>query len=195
MGLIYPNDKLLKSERARIRGRVILECAGKTFEAHNLLCSGYRLLHARWLADIKPFDARAIGIGLSDVEPTHTDTELHNEVFRRSISLKTIRDNYIARLSASISPIEPPAPTALSIREIGLFDGRIIAVENYSMENWTNTTLDNWALEPATASYSQALVKYHDTYSVQVTAHGTEKTKLYQDLANPIDYADQEVQF
>ena len=149
LGYLKPFQRqILQGEGVSARGRVLVYLDDLLVaETTNYLSSGYRTGHTDLLlleSGETPILPQTIAVGTSNIPATHTDTKLHAEIHRIPLTLKLSRENYIARLSSSWSPLEPPAATALAIREIGLSDGKVIGgaftgseINDSSLEAWT----------------------------------------------------------
>jgi len=158
--------------------------------------------YAEWMNGATIQMPVAIGFGLNDTEPSYHDTALYDEIKRVDILTHYIRQDRRIRYSGSLITTEPPVPpgeTKITLKEVGLFDGKPISIANYDLEDWTAGTTsppDNWTLTgPAGTSISRE-GGYSQVFGARVLGGSvTEPAYLYQEIANYVDYRGKTVTF
>jgi len=153
-----------------------------------VLTEQYRIRNAEWLAEEETIAAKYCALGLNGTDPAAGDLDLYEEIWRQEITVKFRRSSWIARLSTTIGPWNPPIPPGASyveIKEFGLFDWGPITVQNANLEAATDTTPNNWTAENLAAARDPE--EYEGTYSAKLTAAAA-NARFYQDITPPTGY-------
>jgi hypothetical protein len=122
-----------------VRGQVTVN--GVTFK--NLTTTYAREQLATWWTGGTVTPPSYIAIGYGTVAASVGDTALYNEIYRKSAVSRLARATYYARIATTFTTHEPPVPpgsASVNIKEMGLFDGGTVTINNNWFETWTPGT-------------------------------------------------------